>query len=248
MNKSILLLSALCLLIVASCKRPDDIVDPGTTTCLLTERTKSFAGIDGEKFTNTYDADGKITSVKVSGGGVPTVIIYTYSASKITAVRTDEDGSYTSVYSLDAQGRIVTESLNGSDYRSYSYNADGYLIELVEGSSTTKYSYTDGNLTKVDDIEGKTTKTYTYGTDLFNINFFLGEYFSSESPLAKYFGKSSKNLPIKYAHKGIYGNEELLIAEETYSYQKDAQGNIVKVVLQDVDKNLYTSNLKYTCK
>lgn len=249
MNKSLLMLSATMLLIVASCSKSKDNPTDETKTKTCKQIETKFD--DGTVFQYAYDDKGRVvTWKKVWSGGSTETITYEYSANEI--VETGKDGTYTNVtkHTLDASGRITTSattnSYDSSVYTTtYTYDANGYLIQIKEGSGTTNFTYTNGNITSIDD--GSRTYTITYGTDTYNGGFFrynTNDTFPEEleTPLFSYYGKRSKALPIKSVI--TYGSSQ---TTETYTYEKDANGNITKFVNSiKQGSNTYISTMQYT--
>lgn len=231
MNKSILTLSAAILLIVASCSKSKDNPTDETKTCKQTE-TK-FG--DGTVFQYTYDDKGRVVTWKqVWNGGTTETITYEYSANEIVET---EKGAYTNVtkHTLDASGRI-----SASGNTTYTYDANGYLTQIKDGSQTTSFTYTNGNITSIND--GYRTYAITYGTDTYNGGFFrynTNDTFPEqvETPLFGYYGKRSKALPVKSVITS--GGSQ---TTETYTYEKDENGNIAKFV-----NGGYTTQYGYNC-
>jgi len=129
-------------------------------------------------------------------------ITYDYSvAGKLTITK----GSSATTYDLNAQGMISKEDWGGGEYAAYEYDADGYLIKVIEhwgGADHLKMQavITDGNVTKhtTYDDDGVTVKkikefTYTIGDNINNIQQ-TNMVDSNTLPVGNLFGKSSKKL------------------------------------------------------
>jgi len=242
MNKSLLTLSAVCLLMVASCKK-----DKGTETeeqqktCQLTESTFTSTGGDSEKATFTYDDKSRVKQITYSDGSIDS---YVYSDTQIILTAS---GNVVTTYKLDANGRITSESYNDNASKfNYTYNNDGYLIEEAEvvgvNTSKTKYTYTNGNLTLVD--FGTEKVTVSYNSEPATSNFFTDTDDdlpnSINGVLKNYFGKPSKNLVSKAIYDGGYA--------ESYSYEKDADGNLSKISVTATGGQGYILSNKFSCK
>lgn len=241
------MLSAVCLLIVASCKKtPSTPENERQTTCQLTEVTWSN---DPAKTLYVYDDNGKVSSSKFDDNAYNES--YTYSTNQIVRVVKDWNNptGWTYKYDLDAKGRIIKETYNTNgqtnfNITEYTYNSDGYMTEkkVVNGAKTT-FNYTDGNLTTYNDGSGAVT--ITYGTDVAQINFYhdyvprgLPDFY--ETPLQSYYGKLSKNLPSKVTYSnGDYVN---------FTYEKDHIGNITRVNVTSKNGYSFYSTYSYTCK
>ncbi len=127
-----------------------------------------------------------------------------------------------------------------SETTTYTYDANGYLIQIKDGSETTNFTYTNGNITSIDD--GYRTYAITYGTDTYNGGFFrynTNDTFPEEleTLLFSYYGKRSKALPVKSVITN--GGSQ---TTETYTYEKDVNGNITKFV-----NSGYTMQYTYNC-
>ncbi|RZK70987.1 MAG: DUF4595 domain-containing protein, partial [Pedobacter sp.] len=156
MKKQILMLSAVAMIMVASCSKSKDEPKEETVNCQLTE--KNYSNL---KIIYTYHSDGKLASVK-EGDYQET---YTYTANTMVWKFID-GGTATTTYTLDAQGLVKSSSEVRSN-STFSYNSDGYLTEVnSSGSLSGKVIYTwiSGNLTKVE-------KTTVYGTTTINIEY-----------------------------------------------------------------------------
>ncbi|WP_113661523.1 DUF4595 domain-containing protein [Pedobacter nanyangensis] len=239
MKKSILTLSAAMLLIVASCSKNNENPTEETKTCRQTEARFN----DGTVFQYTYDDKGRVVTWKqIWNGGSTETITYQYSANEIIET---EKGDYNNVtkHTLDASGRITA-----SGTTTYTYDANGYLLKIKDGSTTTDFVYTNGNITSIND--GYSTYNITYGADTYSGSFFrynTNDTFPEEleTPLFSYYGKRSKALPTKSTvTRG--GNE----TTETFTYEKDANGNITKFVngiKQGANTQINTAQYTYSC-
>ena len=193
MKKSILTLSAAMLLIVASCSKSNDNPTDETPKSCTMKETKFD---DGTVFQYTYDDKGRVVTWKQiwSGGSTTETTTFEYSANEIVET---EKGDYTNVtkHTLDASGRITA-----SGTTTYTYDANGYLTQIKDGSAITSFSYTSGNVTSIND--GYSTYNITYGADTYSGSFFrynTNDTFPEEleTPLFSYYGKRSKALPTK---------------------------------------------------
>lgn len=247
MKKSILMLSVIGLLIVASCKKDNKVVNE--EGCLLTESTYKESANDPETSFYTYDAEGKIANVKfVQKGGYSYTMNYTYSDLEIIEVEKHTGSTYIRNYTLDAMGRIVKETYPYTMVL-YVYNTDGYLIEIKRSSSSSplktisKYNYTDGNLTSVN-FEDDYTVNFTYTNESARDNFYSEIEFPINNLLRGHYGKTSKNLVAVATQikKGI------VAYSASYAYKKDANGNVILATAIGSDGKGYTISSIYNCK
>ncbi|MBB6130965.1 hypothetical protein [Mucilaginibacter lappiensis] len=251
MKKSLLLLSV-SLLIVTSCKKDNNKQpDKKEETCSLTEGTytakRTGVGQVG-KTTYTYDDKGRVSTLKWDSANDPYLDQYTYANDQITVKR--NNGAIIT-YKLDNSGRIIKAIYADSHQETnYTYNTDGYLIQEVStDGSSSKYTYTDGNLTSDAYTDSNPnyshTATIQYTTDTAKNNLideqlvnWLPQHYNKA--LKAYFGKASKNLPLKsFDSNGFY---------ENYTYDKDAKSNIVKFTTTDKYEFGYVLDVKYSCK
>lgn len=254
MKKTLLLLS-LSLLIMSSCKKDknDNTKQPDKTinTCLLTEGTytakRTGVGQVG-KAIYTYDDKGRVSTLKWDSPNNPYVAQYTYSNDQITE---KVNNTVYITYQLDAGGRVI-KAVYAETHKeiNYTYNTDGYLIQEVStDGSSSKYAYTGGNLTSDAYTDSNPnyshTATIQYTNDAAQNNFidkqlvnWLPQHYNNA--LKAYFGKASKNLPLKsFDSNGFY---------ENYTYEKDAKGNILKFTTTDKYEFGYVLDMKYSCK
>ncbi|WEK18410.1 MAG: hypothetical protein P0Y49_16600 [Candidatus Pedobacter colombiensis] len=258
MKKSILMLSALCLLIVVSCKK-NNKTDDQVSDCLLTENTyvDDAFGVENVSTLYSYDANGRMIGMKFRIGGVTEndECLFTYSTTQIVKVQKEGGDLFTTIYKLNDKGQIISEQYdNDSSVGTYIYNADGYLVEVKYGNMISrKYRYTNGNLTRVDNTNGSYVD-YTYNTELAaNTGLFSKYHFNEarytlDSPLKKYLGKQSKNLVSKVRYNSTLHDIGDDAYAETFTYEKDAKGNIIKIRVVVNQNYKYTVSSKYSCK
>ncbi|RZK98690.1 MAG: DUF4595 domain-containing protein, partial [Pedobacter sp.] len=136
-------------------------------------------------------------------------------------------------YTLDAQGLVKTSS-DGKLNNILTYDGSGYLTEVRSDGlriGTTKYTWANGNLTKIEwIINGSTSTTnFEYNSEIRPIGFgndytYANEYIWHDGDRqilgSSYFGKQPKNLISKVTSNGNTSE---------YSYTKDANGNVTKL-------------------
>lgn len=224
----------------ASCKKSTTEAEVKTPdkTCQLIQSDYKGAN-SSPSYSYTYDTKGRIASFKDTFGTES----YTYGDTEITVKRSN--GS-TKTYNISNLNRISTIFDNSVYNITLTYDADGYLIQkrVLQGGlvlSTEKYSYTNGNLTLIENDNNKIT--VEYGNDIAKSNFYMDEVDTDIpliflSPIKVYLGKLSANLPTKT----INGNNT-----QSFNYTKDANGNITKVTVNSSTGNNYTLEKKYSC-
>jgi hypothetical protein len=174
-----------------------------STASLL--KTIGVVYTDGvEKYEFSYDATTKrITKIDDFWNDVlDKTITYDYSvAGKLTRT----SGSSATVYDINAQGMVTKEDWGGGEYAAYEYDADGYLVKIIEhwgGADHLKMQavITNGNIMKhtTYDDDGVTVKkikefTYTTGENVNNIHQ-ASMIDNNTKPCGNLFGKPSKKL------------------------------------------------------
>ncbi|GBC97313.1 Putative deoxyribonuclease RhsC [bacterium HR16] len=104
----------------------------------------------------TYDSTGNLTQVRDPLGNTTS---YTYQCCRVTQ-RTDALGRVTT-YSYDAWGRLVGIDYPQSADVSLQYDAEGRLVQSVDGTGTRTFSYDSwGRRTQQTSPAGTTTATY----------------------------------------------------------------------------------------
>jgi YD repeat-containing protein len=118
---------------------------------------------------------------------------------------TRTSGSSATVYDINAQGMVTKEDWGGGEYAAYEYDADGYLVKIIEhwgGADHLKMQavITNGNIMKhtTYDDDGVTVKkikefTYTTGENVNNIHQ-ASMIDNNTKPCGNLFGKPSKKL------------------------------------------------------
>ena len=261
---------------IASCKKEINFnakPDPSGNGCKLTSLKAELDLLGSYTIAFSYDASGRISKA-TTGAETNT---YVYAANKITA--TDETGYKAEIVlengravSSGSAGAIVVGGVSYEYTRRYTYNSDGYLIQVKNYyngslSSTDNLTYASGNLVKAVSVDANLdyteTTTYTYSTDIavntyeisdplsYHVDYFPGGYF----------GKQSKNVLLKSSTKTVDENgdprtEQVL----SYTSQYDAKGNATALSFTAVS-SFYSQNgpvetetynakysLSYTCK
>ena len=242
MNKTALLLFPLLIITFLSCNKnkqapESEPVVPQEEKCLVT----SISGNVGYGQSFTYDEQGRV--ILTTGRYFGT---YSYSYSKDQIIT--NTGSSIQTYTLDQKGRIITV-VDSRSKRDYIYNADGYLInmnyyDVSTGSQpvlnpglSASYTYTDGNLTLIEQDSGNTKTTVEYNTLIAKDPFFtqmrnLPFPSTTIAPmLVRYLGKQSKNL-----------------FDSSKNYVIDEKGNVKTAYQLVAGISSGPANFGYNCK
>ncbi|ATP58412.1 hypothetical protein CPT03_19065 [Pedobacter ginsengisoli] len=253
MNKSLLTLSAVCLLIVASCSKSKNDPEPDkeqTCKVKLVEHTyTSGNGNKTDKYYYSYDGEGRITRVDYGKEQSNEVETFTYTANKVTWKGVDGD---VEVYNLDANGRITTV-VQGDDILKFKYNTDGQLIEVGTGDDIETFTYLNGNLV-TSSYDAKIWMSLSYGGNEVKNSivyaWVFGELLDYDEigyRVAPFIGKLSKNLPSKIIYEP--GADQ---TTANLTYTSDASGKLtsVKMVSSSGTSDSFTSEYKFTyeCK
>lgn len=248
MKKQILMLSALAMFMITSCSKSKDEPKEEMVVCQLTQA--SLSG-NGETITHSYEfKDGKITFVKAASDKVSHPLNYSYNHTS-TSISEGE-----TMYTLDAQGRITSESGPeniGRYNKTYVYNNDGYLIEVKKDNTNdiTKFTWTNGNLTKIEEVVNYDGTAYSditfydYSSDIRPTNFYADV---PDMPVVynyifKFMGKQTKNLVSKERYEiGTTGN--------MFIYGFDSNKNVTSMTDKDETSGFVNGayEFKYSCK
>nr|WP_294895043.1 hypothetical protein [uncultured Pedobacter sp.] len=234
--KKILLLAFTASVMLGACKKSDDTPKEElcTQVSTYTDVYESSQGDSDSDITNvTYDSQGRVSKVAWSDGS--SFLSYTYNTGSITEDLNDNGYLEQTVYTLDNQSRIV-RAVRGTDVDvSYSYNAEGYLSEINDGSDNITFEWQNGNMVESDGT------TYSYYNEVapqsYLITTFGEDNMYLNSSLYSYFGKMSKNL-LKTETEGQ--------STTTYQYEKDTKGRVNKITsVNGGDKDTYA--ISYSC-
>ena len=182
--------------------------------------------------TYSYNNQGQVLqqNTAINANSTPTEVInYQYTGSTLRAQTTGTSPGVID-YLLNGQG-LITSTADGRN--TYTYNADGYLIEKTEFissvGSTQKTTYTieNGNIVKLNTTGPGFTLTTVFTYDLSKPNL---------PTIRLYEGRQSRNLLIKsvqdYAdtNLGSPGRPFRSNFTTTYAYTYDAQGRVSRRV------------------
>ena len=228
------MIAAVAVISIAGCKKNTD--QPASEKlCKLTGvvHNKNNSGFETKVYID-YDKAGSIIKTTVSSTtDFMLVATFVYTTDKITI---QYSGSRNSEGILVLVNGRVTKNKEGSFYdEEYTYNEEGYLIQVKKSNGEVKtMTYTGGNLTKVVTINGeyKRIADYEYSSELANraVLSYLSIY---NFPTSKYYGKVSRNLVTKRTITDNYSgtipylvtNSISLRSISTYTYTKDSAGN-----------------------
>lgn len=233
MKQQILTLSAAMLLIVASCSKSKEVTQDEIQVFKRCQQ-KEVKFADGTVFQYEYDDKGRVVTWKQIWKSSPLeTITYLYSNDQIVETEVVGQQSTVTRHMYDGSGRIGTSKIDGTNHTvAYTYDASGYLTRrsVNNAQELTQFLYTDGNLTTVRYDYG--TYTISYGGQEYNYSGGFFRYNTNdafpeqiETPLYEYYGRRSNHLPTKSVVT-INGIE----TTETYTYEKDKNGNVTKFV------------------
>nr|WP_121272807.1 DUF4595 domain-containing protein [Pedobacter schmidteae] len=247
MNKSILMLSAACMLIVASCSK--NKTEPEQENTCKVKLVEHIHNGSTDKYYYSYDSEGRITRVDYGTAQSTEYETFTYANNKVTWKGVGGD---TEVYNLDASGK-VTSANQGNDVLNFKYNTDGQLIEAAIGTDKQTLTYLNGNLS-TSAYNTKAWVNITYGSAEGSNNIIYGWLFGEVLDfdeigyrVTPYIGKLSKNLPSKIIYEP--GVNQTTV---NFTYANDATGKLMsaKMVSSSGTSNTYNEEYKFTyeCK
>lgn len=177
---------------------------------ILKKRVKSVTVGDNYQF--YYDNSNRLIKSTTSYGYSLTI---SYNGNSATMY---EYGSSIPVHFTDGK---VTQIAEQSIY----YDSDGYLSRCSGYGSTTKYSVTDGNITRVTLSDGtSTTYKYTEHDNLFYVDYFTSEQIRLPNGYLYFSGPINRKLLSSATYDGY---------TVTYSYEFDEDGYVTKAISRD---------------
>ncbi len=212
--------------------------------------------VDGENFTFTYDAQGRVVSCVINyvddPYSIPYTLAFTYGDNTIEAIYSEEgmvegrlvytltDGLITGLTMYEDEMVVCTDS--------YRYE-NGYLVSSTytdeDGPYTLGFSWSNGNLTQVND-DGYLT-TVHYGTqesrdkiELFILTYGISDFITPALSLQGYFGKGSQKRMSQCVSPDMNGDYVI-----NFSYNYDAQGDVSALNLTDSDMYGATSTFTW---
>ena len=150
----------------------------------------------------SYNADGKV--VKIDRGNGDRVWNFAWNGNNCEVTGKD-------TYSIElGSNGMVSKLTAGSDVRTYTYDANGYLKEVKLGDNVVAtITVTNGNITKV--VEGEDTWDYTYGSEDNSKGYQIWYQDRDGNIIPSWhrflietgmFGKASAKLPTSYSKNG----------------------------------------------
>jgi YD repeat-containing protein len=244
MKRTLIIFKIMFAIFLLSCsKSKTDPVDLANASCFVTHGEYNSINLieNNPPRDYSYDSEGRLISyTKILKASL------TYSSSAIV----ENEGNVKTIYKLDEKGRIVSLTLPNGAEQEFIYNADGFLIEHKYVNRNNRefdlievYNYIEGNLTSYGYKDGYQS-IIEYNTEPTVENFFIYEKddflpITFTSPLKKYFGKLSKNLPKR---------KKTFSKIEDYTYTRDRYGNIIKFEMKNNDGYGFTIEKEYSCK
>ncbi len=169
----------------------------------------------------TYDAQGRVVQESILADGELLVTTYEYNEGTVVATRSIDNNIHysTIVYTL-APGRDISSEETDSDVPEASYTLsyqyqNGCLTAIGESGYMSTYTWSDGNLTGMDD--GEVEVAYNTDNCTGKVELWLLASFDDLSmALQGYFGNGTKNRPISVTNH--YAEATFTISYEVDSY------------------------------
>ncbi len=233
MKKQIYLLTLAVLLASSfySCKKSDPDPEPTPVTVSPIKSMGVVYGTDVERYDITYDANKRITQIlDYWNDALDKTITYDWSvAGKLTI----SSGKSSTVYEINSSYMVTKEDWGGGEYAKYEYDANGYLIKIIEHWGDADHLkmqavVTNGNVVRhtTYDDDGVTAKkikefTFTQGDNVNEIQQ-TNMVDNNTKPLGNLFGKSSKKL-VDYLEYWDPRESPIVKGRTTITYLFDAQ-------------------------
>lgn len=226
-----LAMAAILAVSFTSCNKDDD---DGDDIVVAASPIKSMGVVypEGtELYDFTYDANKRISKIDdYWNDELDKVITYDWSvAGKLTIT----SGSNATVYDLNSNNMVVKEDWGNGEYAAYEYNADGYLVKIIEHWGDADHlkmqaEVSNGNIMKhtTYDDDGVTVKkikefTYTNGDNVNDIHQACMVDHNTK-PMNNLFGKPSKKL-VDYLEYWDPREQPIVVKRTTINYEFDAK-------------------------
>jgi YD repeat-containing protein len=214
-------------------------------------REVSYTDRGGQTTRHTYNAAGLVAEKDYPDG---THVSYVYNAQNLMTSSTDAAG--TTTYSYDSFGRLTGVSYPNGLSLSYTYDAAGRRTQLVDQTGfTTNYAYDAlGRLSKLTDGSGALIVAYTYDANGLVVRQDAG---NGTSTTYAYDGNGNCLSIVNYAPGGTVSSRldytydaegrpvSQTLASGTWTYQYDADGQLVHAVFASTDPAVPSEDLTY---
>ncbi|MFI7217964.1 RHS repeat domain-containing protein [Micromonospora maritima] len=140
------------------------------TTCQTTPSQPVIGGADAYWHSYTYDKTGNRTTDTRHNAGGDTTRTYTYPAAKSTRPHalsgiTTNGGGPTTNYTYDNAGYLTTRTSTGKPNQTLTYDAEGHLTQLANGTTNHTYIYDTGGNRLIADNPGTDKTLYLDDTE-----------------------------------------------------------------------------------
>jgi hypothetical protein len=234
MKKAIILILAMTAILVVPFTSCNDDDDDGDDIVVAASPIKTIGVVypEGtELYDITYDASKRIDKIDDYWNDVlDKTITYDWSVpGKLTIT----SGDNATVYDLNEDNMVVKEDWGGGEYAAYEYDANGYLIRIIEHWGDADHLkmeavITDGNVMKhtTYDDDGVTVKkikefTFTIGDNVNEIQQTCMVDHNTK-PLNNLFGKASKKL-VDHLDYWDPREDPIDVGTTTINYEFDAK-------------------------
>lgn len=205
----------------------------------------SFVDANGQPIAYTYNAAGQIAQESFSDGSS-----YTYTYNNDGEMLTATDSTGTTTFSYDPTTELLTEVAYPSGmYLQFTYNAAGQRTQIVDQTGfTVNYTYdADGRLAELTDGSGNMIATYTYDADgrlseqtLGNGTYTIYTYDADGNVLSliNYGTRGLINSSFIYTYNdlGLETTETTLDGTWTYGY--DADGQLIQAAFASTNSSV----------
>ena len=207
------------------------------------KRIKTATTSTGLKYTYTYDGNGNANSVVANGGtglNIKSEVNYSYpgKGADTYTVAADDQNNYTSTNTYNAKnGTLISAKDVNGNITEYTYNADNdFVIDIVSGSQSVSYDYSDDYKNIESITHGDTTYSFTYDEYGNKSTVKAGDhtlatynYLSNNGNLQTVYYGNGDNTRYVYDH---FGNVSLLVKDNKNVAKNypNSRGDIVRSV------------------
>ena len=213
----------------------------------------SFLNANGQPIQYTYNASGQMTSETFSDGSS-----YSYTYDNYGNLITATDATGTTTFTYDPMTQLLTKvAYPDSLSLTFTYNAAGQRTSMVDQMGfTVNYTYDqDGRLSTLTDGSGNLIVTYTYDADgrlslktNGNGTYTTYQYDADGNVLhlINYAPGGAVNSRFDYTYNalGLETTEDTLDGDWTYTY--DADGQLIHAVFGSTNSSIPNQDLAYS--
>lgn len=252
MKKQICFLTMAILLVTSfySCKKSESDPEPTPVTVSPIKSMGVVYGTDVERYDITYDANKRIAQIlDYWNAALDKTITYDWTVAGKLTISSAKASS--TVYDINSSYMVTKEDWGNGEYAKYEYDANGYLIKIIEHWGDADHlkmlaEVSNGNVIKHttyddDGVTAKKIKVFTF-TNGDNVNEIQQTNMvdNNTKPLGNLFGKSSKKL-VDFLEYWDPREDPIVKKKTTITYEFDTQNRPTKITRSGIDwQEIYT--------